>query len=327
MAWMGIAASVVGSMVSGAMQGDAAGEASDAQGQSSAAAVREQRRQYDLTRKDSAPWRDTGSAAQKRLAVLLGIGPKPGPGSDETSTLWGSQYTGAPTLDSVRQAREDAWMRNNGMASGGADEWMIDPTYQSELARWNSRPHAEAADEGDYGALNKKFTLEDRDADPVYQSGLEFGLREGVDGINARALAGGRYDSGATLKALTRFGNDYGSTKANESRNRFVSDQDSIYNRLAGVSSSGQTATAQVGAAGSNMANNVSELMTGAGNARAAGIVGGANAWGGAAGGVNNAISNYQNNQTLQKLLAGGGSSGSSWSPSGQWWGSSGENF
>jgi hypothetical protein len=160
-----------------------------------------------------------------------------------------------------------------------------------------------------YGSLTRRFAQSDLDADPVYKNGLDFGLSEGRNAINARAIGTGGYDSGATLKALTRFGNDYGTTKAEGSYNRFNTDSTNIYNRLAGVSGAGQTATGSVTTAGTNMANNVSDLTTQAGNARAAGIVGGANAWNNAFSGVNNAYNNYNTNKTLQALLARGGSS------------------
>lgn len=234
MAWAAVASAGI-SLVGGAMMSDGASGASDAQAQSSAESIAEQRRQYDQTRSDNAPFRETGVAANARLRQLLGLD---------------SGYSGT-----------------------------------------------------DSGSLLRKFNSTDLNADPVYNSGLEFGAKEGADGINARAIATGGYDSGATLKALTRFGNDYGSTKANDSYNRYNTDTTNIFNRLSGVSGTGQTATNAVTAAGTNMANNISNDITGAGNARAAGIVGGANAWGGALSGVSGAINNYQNNQTLQALL------------------------
>ena len=149
------------------------------------------------------------------------------------------------------------------------------------------------------GQFSRKFTQADMNADPVYQNGLQFGLDQGVQGINRQAAAGGNFLSGATLKALTRFGNDYGSTKANESYNRFNNDQNSQYNRYAGLSGSGMQATNQVGAAGQNMANQVSASQQGAGNARASGYVGQANA-------VNNGLSswlNYSQNQNMIKAF------------------------
>jgi hypothetical protein len=155
----------------------------------------------------------------------------------------------------------------------------------------------------DSGSLLRNFSQSDLNADPVYQNGLQFGLDQGTGAINARATQMGNYDSGATLKALTRYANDYGSTKANEAYNRYNTNNNNIYNRLAGVSGTGQTATNQVDSAALNTGNNISNNITGAGNATAAGIVGGANAWGGAVQGGINAYGNYQNNQTLQQLL------------------------
>ncbi len=156
------------------------------------------------------------------------------------------------------------------------------------------------------GELTRKFTTADRDADPVYQSGLQFGLTEGEKGINARAIGSGMYDSGATLKALTKFGNDYGSTKANDSYNRFTADQTGIYNKLAGTAGFGQTATNQVQAANTNYGNTTANLAADAGNSRAAGIVGGANAWGNALSGIGNTVTGTSSDRILKALLGSG---------------------
>src|SRR5688572_18917802 len=228
-------------LVGGAMSADAAGDASDAQVQSSAEAIAEQRRQFDLVRGDTAPYRKTGTEANERLRALL------------------------------------------------------DGKGRSDLLR--------------------TFDRRDLNTDPVYRSGLDFGRREGRNAINARAIAGGGYDSGATLKALTRFGNDYASTKANESFNRYNTNRSSIYNMLAGVSGTGQVANSQTQAAGTNMANNVSGMLTDAGNSRAASIVGGANAWSNAFGGVNKAYGNYQSQQNYTRLSPRGGGGGGDFDP------------
>ena len=157
------------------------------------------------------------------------------------------------------------------------------------------------------GQFGRRFTQADMNADPVYQNGLQFGLDQGTQGINRQAAAGGNFLSGATLKALTRFGNDYGSTKANESYNRFNTDQNSQYNKLAGLSGAGQQATNQVSAAGQNMANQVSASQQGAGNARASGYVGSANAWNNA---IGQGVNAYQQNQLMSSLGGYNGSTG-----------------
>jgi len=152
------------------------------------------------------------------------------------------------------------------------------------------------------GEFSRRFTQADMNADPVYQNGLQFGLDQGTQGINRQAAAGGNFLSGATLKALTRFGNDYGSTKANESYNRFNTDQNSQYNKLAGLSGAGQQATNQVSAAGQNMANNVSASQINAGDARASGYMGQAKAWNNAIGNISN---NWQQNQLMKNYGSG----------------------
>jgi hypothetical protein len=146
------------------------------------------------------------------------------------------------------------------------------------------------------GSLLRNFSQADMDADPVYQSGLQFGLDEGRKGLNNQAAANGSLNSGAVLKALTRFGNDYGSTKAGDAYNRYKSNRDSTFNMLSGVSGTGQVASNQVGAAGQNMANNVSQNQLAVGNARGASAIARGNAL---SGGLTGAYNGYQQYQAM----------------------------
>lgn len=229
--WVAAGAAVLGAVNSS----NAAGDAADAQTQSSAAAIAEQQREFDITQANQQPFINTGTAANAKLSDLLGTS-------------------------------------GNTTASG-------------------------------YGSLMQPFTQADLNNDPVYNSGLQFGLNQGTASINQHALQTGNYDSGATLKALTQYANDYGSTKANDSYNRYNTTNSQIYNQLAGISGTGQTAVNQVATTGANTANQISTNLTGAGNARAAGIVGGANAWNSAVGTGTSLANSYNQNQTLQQLL------------------------
>lgn len=99
--------------------------------------------------------------------------------------------------------------------------------------------------------------------------GYQFGLDEGAKTVQASAAARGGLNSGATLKALTKFGNDY-------------ADQQGFtpyMNRLAALSGMAQTSTNQTNALGQNYANQVGNNLQNAGQARAQGIYGSANAW------------------------------------------------
>lgn len=151
----------------------------------------------------------------------------------------------------------------------------------------------------EYGSLNRKFNQSDLNSDVVYNSGLQFGLDEGRKGLERQASATGSMLSGATLKALSRFGNDYASTKAGGAYDRYTQENTNIGNRLASLSGAGQVASNQVGQAGQNYANQSSAIETGLGNARAASSIAQGNAISGA---LNNGVSQYQNSQYIDAL-------------------------
>lgn len=213
----------------------------------------------------------------------------------------GSSLIGSMAAGDAADAQAEA-----AAASDATQRYMYDKTREDTapfrdngLAASNRLADMMGLKGGD-NPLMRNFTAADMNADPVYQSGLQFGLDQGTQGINRMGAAQGSMLSGATLKALTRFGNDYGSTKGNESYNRFTNNQTNQYNRLAGVAGSGQTANNTIGAAGQNMANNISASQMAAGNARASGYVGQANA---ISSGVGQGVNMYQNQQLMNKLF------------------------
>lgn len=107
-------------------------------------------------------------------------------------------------------------------------------------------------------------------ADPGY----EFRMKEGQKAIDAAASARGMYGSGATLKSLARYAQDYGSNEYNNAYNR-------QFNRLSALAGFGQQGTAQTQASGQNYANNVSANQIGVGNAAAASQTAAANRFNG----------------------------------------------
>ena len=140
------------------------------------------------------------------------------------------------------------------------------------------------------GEFNRSFTMADYQADPGYA----FRQSEGQKAIDNSAAARGSALSGATLKALTRFGQDTASTEYQNAYNRWNNDMSTRFNRLSGVAGTGQQATTTLGNMGQttagniaqgtvNTANNVANNTLQAGNARASGYVGTANALSGAA--------------------------------------------
>lgn len=149
------------------------------------------------------------------------------------------------------------------------------------------------------GDFNRDFTLSDFQRDPGYQ----FRLDQGLGAVQGSAAARGSLMSGATLKRLSQYGQDYASGEYGKAYDRFNNDRNQRFNRLATVAGIGQTATNNVGTAGANMANQVSSNQLAAGNASAAGTIGQANA-------INGGLSNLQSLYQLNQLGK------SNWAPS-----------
>jgi hypothetical protein len=145
----------------------------------------------------------------------------------------------------------------------------------------------------DYGMLTRRYTGADLLADPGYQ----FEMQQGNQAIERAANAQGRNYSGATLKALQRFGQGLASTKFADGFNRDRVQRNDLFNQLSGVSGTGQVATNQVGAAGQSFANNVGALAMQGANVRAASGVNQANIWNNA---LNQGVSMYQRSQQPQ---------------------------
>lgn len=311
MTWVAVA--VAGAAVVGGVASNSASKrAADAQTNASNAAIEAQRGQADTVRGDQALYTGAGNSAILALTGKLGLSTNRGPSVATSDYITRDQFD----ADAYSAANPTLRQQTNYYGSHPYEHY-IDYGRDHGLQGYKYGDTPQNAGANGAGALEsspllRKFTAGDLNADPVYQSGLQFGLDRGTEGINARASRSGMFDSGATLKALTQFGNDYGSTKAGESYNRFTNDQNSVFNKLSGIAGTGQVANSQVATAGNNAANNIGQDITGAGNARAAGIVGGANAWGGAMTGVSGAASNYQSNQTLQALLRNNGQYGRS---------------
>jgi len=160
------------------------------------------------------------------------------------------------------------------------------------------------------GSLYEPFNAGMFKTEPGYQ----FRLSEGNKAINRAMSARGLNTSGAALKALTRYGQDYASNEYNNAYNRYTQNQSNQFNRLAALSGVGQTTAQQLGAAGMNAGTTMgANLMSGAANAsnalmsgaaaRASGFVGGVNAL---SGGIANAGNMYMQNQLLSRILGGG---------------------
>ena len=192
-----------------------------------------------------------------------------------------------------RAAKKAAEIQANSADRATQMQW-----NQYQQQRDDSMPWMDAGKQG-LGTLkdmvlNGEFSKPLSVGDVTQEPGYQFGMDQGMTGTQ-RAL--GKlygYDSGATLKGLARFATDYGSTKYNDAFNRANTDRGFRYNALAGLSGVGQQAVNQVSNSGMNAANNAGNLTTSGGAARAAGLVGSANALGNGITGAGNSMLQYQ---------------------------------
>lgn len=205
-----------------------------------------------------------------------------------------------------------AWRQGNGQDGDGThgDEWYM-PT------QGQSGPGSTIDEEGLQAAIDKYYQEQDAqnraaESDPTYGSllrayrngeefsftgkdlasdpGYQFGLNQGTQGIERGQASRGNFLSGAAMKELNRFNQDYAGTKFNEGFNRaqstwntnqtaYDNNRSRIYSFLTGVSTLGQNSAAQVGAGNQQAANNISSNLLASGNAQAAGSVASGNAW------------------------------------------------
>jgi hypothetical protein len=176
------------------------------------------------------------------------------------------------------------------------------------------------------GQLQKTFAPSDLTTDPSYQ----FRLEQGLQALKASKNATGSLQTGQGLKDITNYAQGAASQEYQSAYDRFMNNQNTLYNRLSGIAGLGQNALGTVsgqgqaaaGAAGSNItgaagqaggymtggAARAGEYGTSAAAARAAGTVGSTNAMtSGFTGGLNQGLNNWMSLQYLNKIQPGVG--------------------
>lgn len=237
-----------GSLASGAMGANAAGKAAQSQADSANASLALQERMYQQGRTDSLPWMNAGRAALSQYMGELGI---PMPANDAaapTASATPSQPTSFGGV-SMNPSRNQATLQRGATAA---------PTAATPQA---SRPQKAAPFKSAFRAT------------PGYQ----FQVEQGERGVVNNMAALGMKNSGAALKALTRFRTGL----ADQTYNTYL-------DRLAGMAGAGASTAANQGQLGAASAVNQGQTLTDAGAARASGYVGSANAWSNALGNVSN---------------------------------------
>lgn len=139
------------------------------------------------------------------------------------------------------------------------------------------------------------FGMQQFQADPGYA----FRMSEGMKALERSAAARGGLMSGATGKALQRYGQDLGSQEYMNAFNRYQAERQAQLNPLQSLAGVGQTAANTLTGAAGQMGQNIAGGLQSAAAARASGYVGGSNAL---TGGLGQYLNYYQGQQYLNRL-------------------------
>jgi hypothetical protein len=179
------------------------------------------------------------------------------------------------------------------------------------------------------GSLSQQFSFNPSTVsqDPAYQ----FQLQQGLQAVQRAAAAGGTLNSGGTLKALTQYGQGVAASYENQDYTQALNTYNTNRSTNLGniqtqlnAGTYGQNGTSSALQNYGNLFSSntlgvgsaIANQQTNIGNEQAAGIIGGANAWSGALGGIAGAANAYVGGtaqlQQLQQLLGAlnGGSGG-----------------
>lgn len=274
---IGTAASVVsaGSSLAGALGiGGGSGSSKRAAAAAARTAADMQARAERQAREDLAPYRVGGQAATSRLSELMGLD------AFDRDAIASELRKKNPDLF-AQQAEVVSRARIPGSLShqlyGDGTEYLQNGEWVSAAHEFgqNYTPEQNAAidaeierrkQSGDFGALTKEFTLSDYIADPGYQFRLDEG-NKAIERANARR---GNFYSGAALKEANRYNSGMASQEYGSAYDRFMNNKNTLYNRLAGISNSGQGALNQGVQVGQNSASVYKDIFGGLSDATAA---------------------------------------------------------
>lgn len=140
-----------------------------------------------------------------------------------------------------------------------------------------------------YGSLAKPFGMDQFNADPGYA----FRQSEGMKALERSAAARGNLLSGSTMKGIQRFGQDLASQEYQNAFNRYQVERAARLNPLQSLMGAGQSSANTLTGAAGQMGQNTAANLYGAGQARASGYVGSANALSGALGDIGSSLMQY----------------------------------
>jgi len=162
--------------------------------------------------------------------------------------------TALQAYSSHRAAQEQA---------ASADRATAAQTKATEQARADREPWRQAGMtaleqmQSGMDEFNRPFTMKDFQEDP----GAQYRRDLGNENLTNTMASRGSLLSGAALKAASKFNQDFASQEYGNAYNRFNSNRDAKYNRLASLAGVGQVQANQNAQSAINLGQNVGEVL------------------------------------------------------------------
>lgn len=153
---------------------------------------------------------------------------------------------------------------------------------------------------GGYGSLNTPFNMDTfKSLTPQYQ----FNLQQGAQGtLNQDSNAQGA-ESGAALKDLMSFNQNFANNSYNGAFQNYQTQQNNIFNRLNSIATLGSNAGSNAATGASTFASGIGNTTSSIGASQAAGTIGAANAL---TGGLQSGANAFYGQNALNQILNGG---------------------
>lgn len=203
-----------------------------------------------------------------------------------------------------QNAKSAANTESNAANSANATQIAINNQNQANEAPWNASGQTALSQmaSGDIvpGMSQNGIPINgDRGYNPLASSdpGYQFRLNQGLNAVNASAAANGEAGGGATMKALSRYNQDYATNEYNNAYNQ-------NYTRLAQIAGFGQAAVAGGVASNLTTGGQIGSNTMGAANAQAAGTIAQGNSINSMIGTGVNAYGSAQNTAAINGLTA-----------------------
>lgn len=159
---------------------------------------------------------------------------------------------------------------------------------------------ADSSSGGAFGSLNKNFDMNDfKTLTPQYG----FNLQQGGQGtLNMDSNAQGA-ESGAALKDLQSFNQNFANNSFNSAFQNYTTQQNNIFGRLSGLANLGSTAGSNASTGASSFAGAIGNTQSSIGASQAAGTIGAANA---ISGGIQSGANAFYGQNALNQILSQG---------------------